>query len=57
MYRSGKACIREKQTNWQEVCEHPGLQNLPFKLEVNERGQIIMNAVRVISTSNIEDEL
>jgi Uma2 family endonuclease len=34
--------------NWQEVCEHPSLQNLPFKIELNERGEIIMNAVRVI---------
>jgi Uma2 family endonuclease len=34
--------------NWQDVCEHPGLRNLPFKIELNERGQIVMNAVRVI---------
>lgn len=34
--------------NWQEVCEHPGLQNLPFKIELNEKGEIIMNAVKVI---------
>lgn len=34
--------------NWQDVCEHPSLQNLPFKIELNEQGQIIMNAVRVI---------
>lgn len=34
--------------NWQDVCEHPSLQNLPFKIELTERGQIIMNAVRVI---------
>lgn len=34
--------------NWQEVCEHPSLQNLPFKIELNQRGEIIMNAVRVI---------
>lgn len=34
--------------NWQEVCEHPGLQDLPFKIELNEKGQIVMNAVRVI---------
>jgi Uma2 family endonuclease len=32
---------------WQEVCEHPSLQNLPFKIELNERGQIIMSAVKV----------
>ena len=34
--------------NWQDVCEHPSLQNLPFKIELNEKGEIIMNAVRVI---------
>ncbi|MDG4605013.1 MAG: Uma2 family endonuclease [Candidatus Contendobacter sp.] len=34
--------------NWQEVCEHPSLQDLPFKIELNEKGQIVMNAVRVI---------
>ena len=33
---------------WLEVCEHPGLQNLPFKIELNENGEIVMNAVRVI---------
>ncbi len=33
--------------NWQEVCEHPSLQNIPFKIELNERGQIIMSPVRV----------
>ena len=34
--------------NWQQVCEHPSLQDLPFKIELNEKGEIIMNAVRVI---------
>lgn len=34
--------------NWQEVCEHPSLQNLPFKIELNEKGEIVMNAVKVI---------
>ncbi|HHW78366.1 MAG TPA: Uma2 family endonuclease [Xanthomonadaceae bacterium] len=34
--------------NWQEVCENPSLQDLPFKIELNEKGEIIMNAVRVI---------
>ncbi|MGH8559825.1 MAG: Uma2 family endonuclease [Methylococcales bacterium] len=32
---------------WQEVCKHPGLQNLPFKIELNEKGQIIMSPVKV----------
>ena len=33
--------------NWQEICEHPDLQNLPFKIEMNERGQILMSPVKV----------
>jgi Uma2 family endonuclease len=32
---------------WQEVCEHPSLQNSPFKIELNERGQILMSPVKV----------
>lgn len=32
---------------WQEVCEHPSLKDLPFKIELNERGQIIMSPVKV----------
>ncbi len=33
---------------WEEVCAHPSLQNLPFKIELNEKGEIVMNAVKVI---------
>lgn len=33
--------------NWQEVIENPNLQNLPFKIELNERGQIIMNPAKL----------
>jgi hypothetical protein len=29
--------------NWQEVCAHPALQHLPFKLETNRWGQIVMS--------------
>ena len=32
---------------WQEVCEHASLRNLPFKIELNERGQILMSPVKV----------
>jgi len=28
--------------NWQEVCEIPQLKNLPFKIELNEYGRIVM---------------
>ncbi len=34
--------------NWQQVCEHPDLRDLPFKVELNERGQIIMSPVKVV---------
>lgn len=34
--------------NWQEVCEHPSLQDLPFKIETNERGEIVMAPVKVV---------
>jgi len=33
--------------NWQEVCEHKSLQDLPFKIELNEYGEIIMSPVKV----------
>lgn len=33
--------------NWQEVIENPSLQNLPFKIETDETGKIVMSAVRV----------
>ena len=32
---------------WQEVCEHPSLRNLPFKIELNEEGQVLMTPVKV----------
>ena len=33
---------------WEDVCDHPSLRDLPFKIETNERGEIVMNAVKVI---------
>ncbi len=33
--------------NWQEVCENPSLRNLPFKIELNEDGKILMTPVKV----------
>jgi Uma2 family endonuclease len=29
--------------NWQQVCEEPTLQDLPFKIELNEYGQVVMS--------------
>lgn len=34
--------------NWQQVCEHPNLKDLPFKIEINERGQIVMSPVKIL---------
>lgn len=31
---------------WREVVEHPSLQDLPFKIETNEWGQIVMTPAR-----------
>ena len=33
--------------NWQEVCTHPDLQNLPFKIELNEYDKIVMSPVKL----------
>ena len=33
--------------NWQEVCEHPSLKDLPFKIELDEIGRIIMSPVKL----------
>jgi Uma2 family endonuclease len=32
---------------WEEVCEHQDLQNLPFKIELNKWGQIVMSPVKI----------
>jgi len=32
---------------WQEVCEHPSFKNLPFKIELNEYGKVLMTPVKV----------
>ena len=34
--------------NWQEVIEKPELQDLPFKIELTETGQILMTPVTVL---------
>ncbi len=33
--------------NWQQVCESQELQNLPYKIELNHQGQIIMSPASV----------
>ncbi len=33
--------------NWEEVCADPHLRDLPYKMELNERGQILMTPVRL----------
>lgn len=32
---------------WQDLCEHPSLKNLPFKIELNKMGNIIMSPTKV----------
>ncbi len=32
---------------WEQVIEDPELQRLPYKIELDERGHLIMNAIRV----------
>jgi Uma2 family endonuclease len=32
---------------WQEVCDDPRLKNLPFKIELDEYGKIIMSPAKV----------
>jgi Uma2 family endonuclease len=32
---------------WEEICAHPSLQNLPFKIETNQWGQIVMSPVKI----------
>jgi Uma2 family endonuclease len=33
--------------DWQEVIERPELRDLPFKIELNENGEIVMNPVKL----------
>lgn len=35
--------VPEGPLTWQDVLDHPALQDLPFKIELNERGQIVMS--------------
>jgi hypothetical protein len=32
---------------WKTVCENEYLQNLPFKIELNKWGQIVMSPVKI----------
>jgi Uma2 family endonuclease len=34
--------------NWQQVVNDPNLQNLPYKIELNEWGQIVMTPTRLL---------
>jgi Uma2 family endonuclease len=39
---------------WNDICDDPQLQALPYKLELNGDGEIIVNAVRVIHAFYVE---
>jgi Uma2 family endonuclease len=34
---------KEHQERWQELCRDPALQDLPYKVETNHRGQIVLS--------------
>ena len=34
---------QEHQERWQELCRDPALQDLPYKIETNERGQVVLS--------------
>lgn len=34
--------------DWQQVCADRNLQNLPFRIELNEYGQVVMSPLKVI---------
>ena len=40
--------------NWQEVCDDPILQNLPYKIELNRHGEVVINAVRMEHSFYVE---
>jgi Uma2 family endonuclease len=37
------ASLLDGPLTWDDVLHHPALQDLPFKIELNERGQIVMS--------------
>jgi len=37
--------------NWQEVCESPYLKDIPFKIELNRWGQIVMSPAKNIHSA------
>lgn len=37
----------ETKMRWEKVCEDKQLQNLPFKIELNKWGQIVMSPVKI----------
>ncbi len=36
--------------NWAEVVAHPSLKDLPFKIETNENGQIVMTSQKILQS-------
>lgn len=43
----GSFLDEEAEMDWQEVCENPSLKDLPFKIELNEWGQVVMSPTKV----------
>ena len=38
--------IDNRSMNWEQICADPNLRDLPFKIETNQRGQIVMSPAR-----------
>ncbi|MGH9940461.1 MAG: Uma2 family endonuclease, partial [Blastocatellia bacterium] len=36
---------------WEEVCAHPSLKDLPFKIETNEWGQVVMSPTNILHSA------
>ncbi|HEX5081784.1 MAG TPA: Uma2 family endonuclease [Blastocatellia bacterium] len=36
---------------WEDVCAHGSLQNLPFKIETNEWGQVVMSPTNILHSA------
>ena len=45
-YDTNSGCNQEMvYMQWQEVCENKSLKNLPFNIELNNRGKVLMTSV------------
>lgn len=38
--------VEEHQARWEKIADDPALQNLPYKIETNKRGQIVLSPLK-----------